>query len=110
MPIYYGAADVFVHTSRLEAFGLVVAEAMACMLPVVAARASSIPEVLGKAGLFIETGDTESLAEAILSLLTNETLRTTLGRKAYERVRKTFTWDRAAQKFHNLYLELLGKS
>jgi len=110
VPIYYGAADVFVHTSRLEAFGLVVAEAMACMLPVVAARTSSIPEVLGKAGLFIETGDFESLAEAVLSLLTNETFRTTLGRKAYERVRKNFTWDRAAQKFYNLYLELLAKS
>jgi glycosyltransferase involved in cell wall biosynthesis len=106
LPVYYGAADVFVHTSTLEAFGLVLAEAMACMLPVVAADASSSPEVVGDAGLLFRAEDSNSLAETLIELLSDEQLRATLGKRGHERVSNIFTSDNMAKNYKGLYLDL----
>jgi glycosyltransferase involved in cell wall biosynthesis len=104
MPIYYRSADVFVHTTRLEAFGLVLIEAMACKLPLVTTNAGCCPEVIGDAGLLFEPGDSQDLAEKIITILTDESLRTTLVEKAHKRVLANFTWDKAAKQFSKLYL------
>ena len=54
MAHYYRASDIYIHTSVTEAFGLTVAEAMACGMPVVAYRKSAVPEVVGDAGYLVD--------------------------------------------------------
>lgn len=61
MMYYYRGTDVYIHTSVTEAFGLTVAEAMACGIPVIAYRRSAVPEVVGDAGYLVN--NVEELAE-----------------------------------------------
>jgi len=103
IPIYYRSADMFVHTSHLESFGLVLAEAMACKLPVVATNSSCCPEIVGDEGLLFEPGNSQDLAEKIIALIRDESLRITLSERAYKRVLENFTWDKAAKQFSKLY-------
>ncbi|MFN8500896.1 glycosyltransferase family 4 protein [Kouleothrix sp.] len=69
LPLLYGLADLCVMPSLYEGFGFPVIEAMACGTPVVAANASSLPELLGDAGRLYEPRDVHALAEAIGELL-----------------------------------------
>ncbi|GMW01264.1 MAG: glycosyl transferase [Candidatus Hydrogenedentota bacterium] len=92
----YSAADVFVLPSRYEGFGLPLLEAMACGCPVVSCRNSSIPEVVGDAGLLCETGDDEAMAEAILSVVEDPHARSQWTNLGAERARH-FTWRRCAE-------------
>ncbi len=64
-------ADVFVHSSRWEGFGIVLLEAMLARLPIVATRASAVPEVVadGETGLLVEPGDVDAFAAALGALL-----------------------------------------
>ncbi len=68
---WLGAADVFVLTSRWEARALVVQEAMAAGLPVVATRTGGLPGLVGEAGHLVEVGDAPAVADAVDSLLTD---------------------------------------
>jgi glycosyltransferase involved in cell wall biosynthesis len=101
----YNAADVYVHPAMYEGFGLQVAEAMACGTPVIAFNNTSIPEVVGQAGVLIDTGNTNGFVSALKDLLMDESLRVQLRRRGLEQVRK-FTWDRYVRKILNIYKEL----
>jgi glycosyltransferase involved in cell wall biosynthesis len=90
LPLYYSMADVFVFPSLLEGFGLPPLEAMACGTPVVAASASSLPEVVGDAGLLVPAMDAQALAGALQRLLTDEELRSTLAIRGLERARSVY--------------------
>ena len=70
-------ADVFALPSLQEGFGLVFLEAMAAGLPIVAAHAAAVPEVVpdGEAGILVPPGDVDALAEALIRLLKDEKLR-----------------------------------
>jgi len=107
---YYNLADVFVQTSKLEGFGLVVAEAMACGIPVVVSRTGSLPEVVadGTTGYLCSLDDTEAFATAIGELLEDVDLRRQMGRAAQTHVRQRFDWDRAAHSVSALYQEMIG--
>ena len=109
----YNALDVYTHASTGEGFGLPILEAMACGLPVIASANTSVPEVVGDAGIltpcFEEDDETldgftisspkiRPMAEAMLELYQNEPLRRKLGRLAQERARQ-FTWSRAINGF-----------
>jgi len=107
LPYYYAASDVFVLTSRLEAFGLTLAEAMACGTPVVAANAATASEIMGDAGLLFKVGNSEDLAGKIINVLSNKNLRKELGTKALKRVLENFNWSKAARKYLDLYLSLV---
>ena len=71
-------ADVFVSPSLYEGFGLPLIEAIACGTAVVAIKTPSVSEILGKAGIIVESKRPEELAEAIYRVLTNENLRNNL--------------------------------
>jgi glycosyltransferase involved in cell wall biosynthesis len=90
LPIYYSMADVFVFPSLLEGFGLPVVEAMACGTPVVAASTSSLPEVVGDAGLLVPAMDAQALAGALRRLLDDEELRSTLATRGLQRARSAY--------------------
>ena len=105
---YYKAADVFVLPTRKEGFGLVVLEAMASGLCVIASDGGAPPELLGEAGMLFETGNYDSLAETILRVLSDDLLRQKLGAEARDRAVRTFTWDRCAQAYIRIYKEVAG--
>ena len=109
MPQYYAQADLFVLPSRRESFGLVLAEAMACGLPVVATTAGAIPEVVedGVTGILVPPDDPAALAQAITSLLSDPDKMKTMGARGKARVEKHFTWDRVAQRVIEGYRQVL---
>jgi glycosyltransferase involved in cell wall biosynthesis len=98
---YYDAADVFVLPTHYEGYGMAVAEALACGLPVVGTATGAIPELVGnEAGIVVPTGDVNALALALTQIL-NDTptgVREKLAEGA-RRVRERLpTWDAAAEK------------
>ena len=109
MPRKYQQADLFVLPSRRESFGLVLAEAMACGLPVVATTAGAIPEVVedGRTGILVPPGDPVALAHAINSLLDAPATMRAMGKRGRERVLHKFTWKRAGESVARGYTDLL---
>jgi glycosyltransferase involved in cell wall biosynthesis len=81
----HSGATALILVSEAEGFGLPAVEAAACGAPVIATRASPLPEVLAEGGIFIEPGDTSAIAQAMQRLLTEPGLRDRLGEHARER-------------------------
>ena len=108
LPLYYSLADVFVFPSLLEGFGLPPVEAMACGTPVVATNASSLPEVVGDAGLLVPAMDAPALVEALQRLLADETLRHELGKRGCERVRCLYTKEKMVARTLEVYQAYLA--
>ncbi len=105
IPFYYNAADLLVFPSTYEGFGLPTLEAMASGCPVIAARATSIPEVVGDAAILTEPYDVDSIAENMFKVLNNNVLREELVRKGLERA-KLFTWKKVALETLKYYKEV----
>ena len=93
----YAGARMFVLNSLYEGFGLPLLEAMAGRTPVVASRASSLPEVVGGSGILVDPYDVEALADAMWLVHTDEALRRHLIAQGERRV-SAFSWDRAASE------------
>lgn len=90
----YAAATLFAHPSTMEAFGIAVAEAMACACPVVVADAGSLPEVVGDAGVVVRPDDPAALAAVLRDLLGDQARRGALGERGRTRVAERFTLTR----------------
>jgi glycosyltransferase involved in cell wall biosynthesis len=91
----YRGADCFLFPSRYEGFGFPPLEAMACGAPVVCSDATSLPEVVGDAGLLVDAGDTEAVAAAVDSVLGDGDRAVELGRRGRARA-AAFTWAACA--------------
>jgi len=96
----YRRADVFCLPSRQEGFGIVFLEAMAAGLPIVAARAAAVPELVadGEAGTLVEPGDDAALGRALELLLADPDLRRRFGEAGRRRVER-FDAPRVAAEF-----------
>lgn len=106
LPILYSLAKFLVMPSFYEGFGLPVLEAMACGTPVIVSSTSSLPEVVGEAGLLVNPHDIDTIVEAMALLLTNDNIRSELSIASIKRTR-LFTWTQAALKTSNVYTEIL---
>ena len=104
LPGLLAAAEVFASPSSYEGFGLSVAEAMAAGLPVIAGDSSSVPEVVGDAGILVPPRDGEALASALRRLLADPAERRRLGEAARRRAAR-FTWAAAARAMRAVYAE-----
>jgi glycosyltransferase involved in cell wall biosynthesis len=91
----YNAAIALVYPSVYEGFGLPVVEAMACGRPVVAANTSSLPEVIGDAGLLVDPFDTSAIQGAMDRLVRDQRLAAELATRGLARA-ATFSWTRTA--------------
>ncbi len=106
LPDFYSGADVFVYPSLYEGFGLPPLEAMACGIPVVVSNVSSLPEVVGSAGLLVDPTRTEDIAMAVLDLLGSEHKRAALAQAGIEQAAR-FDWAHTAQETWSVYEETL---
>ena len=102
-------ADVFVHTSRWEGFGIVLLEAMLAGLPVVATRVSAVPEVVvdGETGALAEAGDVEGVARELGALLGDPELAQRLGEAGRARARTQFSVERMTTRTIDVYRDVL---
>lgn len=107
----YSEAHIFINASFYESFGMPVAEAMACGLPVIATRVGGVPEIVedGVSGLLVQPGDPIGLGKAIELLVKDRGLRAGISAAGRERVRDLFNWDRIAGTMAAYYRELAGE-
>jgi glycosyltransferase involved in cell wall biosynthesis len=95
-------AEFFVYPSLYEGFGLPVLEGLTCGRTVVAGNVSSIPEVVGDAGLLVNVADVGELGDAMARVASNSDLRRSLEKKALARAR-CFSWEETARRVLTLY-------
>jgi glycosyltransferase involved in cell wall biosynthesis len=104
-------ADVFVHTSRWEGFGIVLLEAMLAGLPVVATRVSAIPEIVVNAetGILVDPGDVSGVARALAELLDDATVRRAMGDAGRRRAEEEFSVARMELATARVYEQALRR-
>lgn len=105
LPSLYRGAIALVFPSLYEGFGLPALEAMACGTPVITSNTTSLPEVVGDAGLMVNPLETEQITGAIQKLITEPDLRWSLREKGLERA-KLFSWDKTATLTWNVLQEI----
>lgn len=98
----YRGADIFVYPSLLEGFGLPVLEAMTCSVPVIAARATCLPEIAGEAAIFFDGSDSGDLAKQMSWMLADKSLRQDMIKKGLARAAQ-FTWRETARQTLEVY-------
>ena len=103
----YSGACAFLYLSRAEGFGLPPLEAMACGTPVICSNVSSLPEVVGDAGLLLAPDDLDGLAAALRTLLDDEAQRDAWAARARARAAR-FSWERFTAENLAAYRTALG--
>lgn len=109
LPALYSGALCFVYPSYFEGFGLPPLEAMKCGAPVVVGDATSLPEVVGDAGLKVDPFDVSAIAKAIGEVINNSELRRELRVKGLKRA-EMFDWQDTARQTLQVYEQVARKS
>ena len=104
---YYAEATMVVTPSLYEGFGLPAGEAMACGVPVISSTGGALPEVVGDAGILVQAGTVEPLAEAIKDLLDDAEKRDRIGLQGRKRIEDKFCWQKAALEMTDFYYRVL---
>lgn len=106
MPLLYSSATLLLYTPLYEGFGLPVLEAMACGTPVITSDTSSMPEVGGKAAVYVDPFNVDEIKNKIHEVMNDDILREDLIKNGLKQARK-FSWDKCAKETEKVYLELL---
>jgi glycosyltransferase involved in cell wall biosynthesis len=109
MPQHYKRCDIFCFPTLGEPFGKAVAEAMACGKPVIATSIGGPAEIIqdGIDGVLVPSSKPEAIAQQIIRLIENRDERRRLGERARETALNRFSWSKVADKYHQIYSELL---
>jgi glycosyltransferase involved in cell wall biosynthesis len=106
LPYLYNAAELFVYPSFYEGFGLPPIEAMACGIPVITSNTTSIPEIAGDSAILIDPNNTDQIYKAMLSVIEDSNLSSTLVIKGLKRASE-LTWKDTATQTLKAY-EMTG--
>ena len=106
-PALYRGATAFLYPTRYEGFGLPALEALACGVPVVGSNASSVPEIVGAAGMLVDPDDARSMAGALIAVVTDYELHEKLSDAAVEQASK-FSWGKCARETLQTYRDALS--
>lgn len=106
-PLYSGAL-AFVYPSFYEGFGLPPLEAMQCGTPVITSNTSSLPEVVGDAGVMLDPADADGICQSMLDVYNDGALRAELSRRSLERA-ALFSWEKCTRETINAYRAALGR-
>jgi len=109
LPALYRGAQLFVFPSLKEGFGLPVLEAMACGVPVVSSKASSLPEVVADAGLLVNAEKESEIADAMMQVLGSPPLARELREKGLKQAAR-FRWEKAGQEVLELIPQIIQSS
>ncbi|HET6465831.1 MAG TPA: glycosyltransferase family 1 protein [Nitrospiria bacterium] len=107
LPSLYSGATVFVYPSLYEGFGLPPLEAMACGAPVITSDVSSLPEVVGPAGVLVAPRDVKRLKDEMERVIEDSSHRALLSKLGLERSRQ-FTWEACARQTVDVYNRVLN--
>jgi glycosyltransferase involved in cell wall biosynthesis len=109
---FYQAADFYLHAAKVEAFGLVIAEAMACGLPVIATSVGGIPEVVNHAetGYLVPQGNCKLMAQRINELIYQDELRMKMSASSCTKAAKMYDRKRQFNEYISWYREALKLS
>ncbi len=106
---FFAAADLLLHTPRLEAFGLVLVQAMASGTPIVASRVGGIPEIVPAAvGLLAPSEDPPAIADAVVAILSDPARLTAAASAALARAQAEYSSTRFAERHRALYDTVIG--
>jgi len=106
----YAESTIAISPSLYEGFGLPLAEAMACGIPVISSDGGALPEVVGDAGIVVPAGNSPALSKAIQSLLNCTIKQKQLGEKALLRARQHFCWEKVARDLSDYYRNIMSKN
>jgi len=108
IPDYLYQADIFVLPSLSEGFPLVILEAMACGLPIVATRVGGVPDIIedGVNGYLVESGDFQEMAKKIIFILENEPLKLLISKNNRIKVQE-FEWKNVINQLEQIYFKVI---
>jgi len=98
----YSGAKIFAFPSLWEGFGMPILEALACEIPVLTSKTSSMPEAAGKAGIYTNPLDLNDIKEKLEEILSNDSLRKDLIANSESQIQK-FSWDNSAKKLIRIF-------
>lgn len=107
IPAIYSGAAAFCYPSRYEGFGLPALEAMASGVPVITCNQTSLPEVVGEAGLMSHPDDVDGMHQNLLRVLEDRSFALKLGQLGLDRA-QLFSWDRCAKETYQAYEHVLS--
>jgi len=108
LPEVIGSADAMFYVSLFEGFGIPILEGFEAGIPVVTSNTSSMPEVADDAAILVDPKSIESIAGAMKEISESETLRQSLIKKGFERL-KHFSWDKSAKKTYEIIKSVANK-
>jgi glycosyltransferase involved in cell wall biosynthesis len=109
IPDLYRCMDILVLPSLTEGFPMVILEAMASKLPVVATRVGEVPLLINREnGILVEPGDVEGINQALLYLLRNRAIAKGMGQKGYQRVKDYFSSEKMARDYMGIYKDVMN--
>jgi len=108
LPELYAGSDFVVIPSMYEGFGMGALEAMACGVPVLCARAASLPETADHAALYFDPLNVEDMADRMVSISTDRDLYNECRRLGLERA-KSFSWEQCVKRTLQIIYETCGK-